>query len=193
MKDLSATYWDNRYKEGKLGWDIGHVSTPLKAYFDQLENKDLRILIPGAGNAYEAEYLNSRGFSNVAIIDWSESVIASFEERNPNFPKNQLFCEDFFEHEGEYDAIIEQTFFCAIDPNLRTRMIKKVYDLLSNNGKYVGMLFDFPLVTGPPFGGSLLEYQNLMRPIFKNVSIDKCHNSIKPRMGKEFFFIARKA
>lgn len=30
---------------------------PLKVYFDQLTNKDLKILIPGGGNSHEAEYL----------------------------------------------------------------------------------------------------------------------------------------
>ena len=58
IKDTETkNYWTNRYSKAKTGWDIGYPSTPLKTYFDQLENKDLRILIPGAGNAYEAEYL----------------------------------------------------------------------------------------------------------------------------------------
>lgn len=50
------TYWTTRYKEKKTGWDIGYPSTPIKAYADQLTDKQLKILIPGAGNAYEAEY-----------------------------------------------------------------------------------------------------------------------------------------
>ena len=51
-------YWINRYKEERTGWDIGYPSTPLKEYIDQLQDKNLRILIPGAGNGYEAEYLS---------------------------------------------------------------------------------------------------------------------------------------
>ena len=42
-------YWSNRYEEQRLGWDIGHPSTPLVEYIEQLDRKDLRILIPGAG------------------------------------------------------------------------------------------------------------------------------------------------
>ena len=55
--EKERAYWSKRYKEERTGWDIGFPSLPLKTYIDQLENKDLKILIPGAGNAYEAEYL----------------------------------------------------------------------------------------------------------------------------------------
>ena len=51
------------------GWDIGGPSTPLVKYFDQLADKQRKILIPGAGNAYEAEYLWAQGFSNVHVLD----------------------------------------------------------------------------------------------------------------------------
>lgn len=40
-------YWTERYGKGETGWDIGHVSTPIKEYVDQLEDKELKILIPG--------------------------------------------------------------------------------------------------------------------------------------------------
>jgi thiopurine S-methyltransferase len=62
MENLPAKFWDELYNTGQTGWDIGYVSTPLKAYFDQLSNQSLEILIPGAGNAYEAEYLYKNGF-----------------------------------------------------------------------------------------------------------------------------------
>ena len=46
---LDESFWDDRYRDNDIGWDIGYVSTPLMAYFDQLQNKDLKILIPGGG------------------------------------------------------------------------------------------------------------------------------------------------
>ena len=48
---FNESFWDNKYKTNKTGWDLGQVSPPLKAYFDQLENKDLKILIHGERNA----------------------------------------------------------------------------------------------------------------------------------------------
>ncbi|NNK12536.1 MAG: SAM-dependent methyltransferase, partial [Flavobacteriaceae bacterium] len=62
-------FWDQRYLNRKMGWDIGEVSSPLKAYIDQLSSKDIRILVPGAGNGYEVAYLYENGFKDVYALD----------------------------------------------------------------------------------------------------------------------------
>ena len=54
---FDTTFWEAKYTHKLTRWDIGYISTPLKLYFDQLTNKNISILIPGAGNGYEAEYL----------------------------------------------------------------------------------------------------------------------------------------
>ena len=54
---MEKSFWDSRWENAETGWDLGGVSAQLKAYIDQLESKKLSILIPGCGNAYEAEYL----------------------------------------------------------------------------------------------------------------------------------------
>jgi methyl halide transferase len=55
--NLDKDFWNNKYIENNTGWDLENVSPPIAAYFDQVENKALKILIPGAGNSHEAEYL----------------------------------------------------------------------------------------------------------------------------------------
>ena len=54
---LGKEYWEEKYAKNSTGWNIGYISTPIKEYIDQLQNKSIKILIPGAGNSYEAEYL----------------------------------------------------------------------------------------------------------------------------------------
>ena len=54
---LTKSFWEDKYVNFETGWDIGYISTPIKSYIDKLKNKEISILIPGAGNAYEAEYL----------------------------------------------------------------------------------------------------------------------------------------
>ena len=88
--DLSEKAWDNRYLNNDIGWDLGTVSPPLKAYFDQLENKELKILIPGGGNAHEAEYLFNSGFVNVFVVDLSKTAIDNIKKRIPEFPSSHL-------------------------------------------------------------------------------------------------------
>src|SRR5690349_19849911 len=121
-------FWNKRYADNEIQWDLGYPSPPLKEYIDQLEDKNLRILIPGAGNAYEAEYLLEKGFTNVTIVDISELAVAGAAKRFQKFPSEnyKLIHEDFFYHNGLYDLILEQTFFCAIDPQLRGYYADKV-------------------------------------------------------------------
>jgi methyl halide transferase len=189
------TYWTNRYKEQNTGWDIGYPSTPLKEYINQLKDKSISILIPGAGNAYEAECLIEQGFKNVHVMDISKIPLNNFIARNSNFPKHQLIETDFFEHKGQYDLILEQTFFCSFEPikTNRENYAKQMNALIKPNGKLVGVWFDIPLIEGNmdkrPFGGSKNEYLEYLNPYFETKVFEKSYNSIKPRANQEMFGI----
>jgi thiopurine S-methyltransferase len=187
-------FWTLRYKEGRTGWDIGYPSTPIKEYVDQLEDKNLKILIPGAGNAYEAAYLFEQGFENVHILDISPIPLKRFKERYPDFPDTQLIEGNFFEHTGQYDLIFEQTFFCSFPPKPENRQAYAIQmsALLKPDAKLAGLWFTMPL-TGDmvkrPFGGNKEEYLGYFTPHFKVHTFEECHNSIAPRQGNELFGI----
>jgi SAM-dependent methyltransferase len=186
-------YWEKRWKDGDTGWDIGSASTPLKAYIDQLKDKSLRILIPGCGNGYEAEYLWQQGFLNTFVVDISETALNNFHKRVPSFPKDHLLCADFFSLTGSYDLILEQTFFCALVPTLRKTYVAQMNNLLVPGGKLVGLLFDDLLNTDkPPYGGTETEYRSLFESRFNFLTFDKAYNSIPPRAGRELFLIFKK-
>ncbi len=182
------TFWNHKYLSGETGWDIGHVSRPLKEYIDQLNDKSLKILIPGGGNSYEAEYLIKNGFSNVFVVDISKIPLNNLADREPLFPKENLLHSDFFELDNTFDLILEQTFFCALDPTLREEYVKKIYQLLKTNGKLVGLLFNIPLNNDrPPFGGNEVVYTSLFKEKFKMEKIEAAYNSIPEREGNELF------
>jgi thiopurine S-methyltransferase len=185
---LNERFWDNKYKSEQTGWDIGSISTPLKEYFDQLTNQKLKILIPGGGNSYEAEYLHNLGFKNVYVVDISATALTNFQKRVPSFPNQHLINANFFDLEDSFDLIIEQTFFCAINPNLRTEYASKMSELLLTNGKLVGLFFNIPLFEDrPPFGGTKKEYIPYFKPYFKLNIIENSYNSILERRGNELF------
>lgn len=187
--ELNSAFWSNRYQNQETGWDLGSISTPLKEYFDSLAQKDLSILIPGAGNCYEGEYLLEKGFTHVTILDYAPEALEGFRNRVAQHAKAKLVCADFFSHRGQYDLIVEQTFFCALYPNLREAYAKQMQQLLKPGGKLCGLLFTtVPNEQGPPFGGSLAEYQKLFNPLFHILKLEPCRNSIKPRAGRELFF-----
>lgn len=191
--NFDQNYWENNYKNNQIGWDIGYASPPIINYIDQLTNKDISILIPGAGNAYEADYLFNNEFNDVTVLDISKQPLNNFIKRNPSFPKDKLIQENFFEYNQKFDLIIEQTFFCSLSPELRSNYVEKMASLLNDNGKLIGLLFDFPLTEeGPPYGGSLSEYMNSFSKEFNTITLERCYNSIKPRDGRELFIIFEK-
>lgn len=190
---LNQNYWSTRYEENDIKWDIGEISTPMKEYFDQLEDKSLKILIPGSGNSYEAEYLHLKGFTNVYVADFANEPLENLKLRVPSFPETHLLHQDFFDINSKFDLIFEQTFFCALMPELRPKYVEKMIDLLLFNGKLVGLFFNFEQTkAGPPFAGSIKEYKELFQQHFKIVKLENCYNSISTRSGNELFFIFKK-
>lgn len=193
MTTFDKNYWENRYQNDSSPWDIGTITTPLKEYIDQITDKSLRVLVPGAGNGHEFEYLVAQGFTNSHVLDIAPTPLENIRERLPELDSSRLIYDDFFKHDATYDLIIEQTFFCALDPSLREKYIKKMHSLLAPKGKLAGLLFQFPLTEqGPPFGGDVEEYKKSFGDLFTIHTLETAHNSIKPREGKELFFIFEK-
>jgi len=190
--NLNSDYWENRYLNNDIGWDAGSITTPLKEYIDQIDNKELKILIPGAGNGHEFNYLIQNGFHNTFVVDLAPTPLKRISELHPDF-HHQIIQGNFFDQQGQYDLILEQTFFCALHPELRKEYVAKIHDLLNDKGKIAGLLFQFPLTeAGPPFGGSKEEYLDLFRDHFTIKTLDTANNSIKPRAGRELFIIFEK-
>ncbi len=189
--DNTENFWDQRYKAGETGWDTGSITMPLKEYIDGLKSKELKILIPGCGNAYEAEYLAEQGFTNVTLIDISSVVVKELKKKftDTTAASIKIIGGDFFELQGNYDLVLEQTFFCAIDPSLRKDYILKMQELLQPSGILAGVLFNRDFVGGPPFGGNATAYEQLFAPYFDILKLEPCYNSITPRTGSEVFII----
>jgi methyl halide transferase len=166
---LSGEYWSKRFQNQDTPWDAGAPTPPLQDFIDGLTDKHLAILIPGCGHAYEAQYLLEKGFTNVTVLDIAseplEVLRQKLEEKGLQ-NKINLVNEDFFAHTGQYDLILEQTFFCA--------------------------LFDRFFEDGPPFGGSEDEYRIRFSPPFKIKTLEPCLNSHPKRAGTELFIEFRK-
>lgn len=188
---MNSQFWDDRYKNHQTGWDIGYAAPAFTEYFEGITDKNLKILIPGAGNGYEAEYLFLKGFTNVFVLDIALTPLKNLKERLPDFPGEKLLQLDFFDLEDRFDMVWEQTFFCAIDPSMRMEYVVKMHGILKQTGKLAGLLFNFPLTeTGPPFGGDEETYRAYFLPYFNIEKMETAYNSIKPRKGRELFFIA---
>lgn len=185
---LTPSYWESRWQEGQTGWDIGYVSTPLKEYFDQKDEKDLDILIPGCGNAWEGEYLFQSGFKKTHLIDIAPSATEKIKNRVPELPDYQVITGDFFELNRTFDIVVEQTFFCALSPAERPNYARKMHEIIRPGGSLIGVLFDTQFgFDHPPYGGDKDEYLGYFSELFEVKVMERCHNSIEPRQGRELF------
>jgi len=127
----------------------------------------------------------------------SSIPLQSFKERNPDFPEDQLLEGNFFELEGQFELIFEQTFFCSFEPTkeLRGLYADKMASLLKRGGKLVGLWFNHPLVLDAdkrPYGGSKDEYLSYLTIHLHLKIFDDCYNSIESRIGQEYFGIFEK-
>ncbi|MFK8054746.1 MAG: SAM-dependent methyltransferase [Saprospiraceae bacterium] len=192
--ELNASYWQERWLNQKTGWDIGHANHGLVNEVKKRFPTSTKILIPGAGRGHEAEALWSAGYLNTYVCDWAPEafdylrasevlakVIPDIEEA-----KSRLIVSDFFELTDSYDLILEQTFFCAIDPSMREKYVQQAAYLLKPVGKWMGILFDCHFPTeGPPFGGDKQDYISLFSESFEIEHLDRFKDSITPRQNKE--------
>jgi SAM-dependent methyltransferase len=189
-------FWSGLWQEGRTRWDIGYAVPIITDYAAQLADKSMKILIPGAGNGYEAEHLHNHGFTNVYVLDIAKQPLDNLKARAEGFPARHLINQNFFEHEGKYDLILEYLFFITLHPSIRPEYPKKIYSLLNPEGRLVGSLLNDKLddidkledrQEGPPYGGTKEEYIKYFEPYFDVKVYETAYNSIKPREGRELF------
>ncbi|MFU1856727.1 methyltransferase domain-containing protein [Sphingobacterium sp. NGMCC 1.201703] len=191
--DLNKEYWDSRYKNRETGWDIGYASPALIEYAETVIPKEASILIPGCGNAYEAKALLESGFENITLLDIAPTLVHQVQKNFGEAAQVRVICQDFFEHGEKYDYILEQTFFCALDPSLRKKYSNKIAELLHPNGILAGLLFNREFDSeGPPFGGKKSGYQQLFQKDFHILKMEDCSNSIPQRQGSELFIVLKR-
>ncbi|WP_434352537.1 methyltransferase [Psychrobacter sp. HD31] len=176
----SPEFWDLAYSKAKPRFDHGQVLPAVKRYFSQPDiDKSVNILIPGAGNAYEAEFLHQQGYKNVYVVDFAPTPIANFRHRVASFPYERVMKVDFFEladitpdFKHKFDYIIEKAFFCAITPDLRKKYVNTMYHLLKHKGVLFGIFVieesasDQESYLYPPYTCTFEDYKALFMSQF---------------------------
>lgn len=192
MLKLNKEYWKQRYRSGNTQWDIGKPSPQLIQLAKKYASESDRILIPGAGRGHEYVKLKDIGFQNVYLCDWANEAFDALRGHPMTNDSDLMVC-DFFELSGNFDLILEMTFFCALEPSLRKAYVRKCYDLLNDDGLLCGLWFDRDFnQDGPPFGGSREEYTNLLFDQFDILKMETASLSIAPRANKEVMIVCQR-
>jgi SAM-dependent methyltransferase len=199
VTDLSPDAWNERYQNGNTPWDL---SGPTPEFVRLLDEGRLppkgKALVPGGGRGHDAILLAQRGY-DVDLVDFApDAVHAALAEASRQKAVLYGYCRNFFDlpatgyHQASYDVLLEYTFFCAIDPELRPRYAQTAASLLKPGGLLVGLFFPTSIdKAGPPFAVSQAEVEKLFAPSFE-VTFEKPARSVKPREGREFLGLLRR-
>ena len=186
--------WQRHYDEGDLGWDLGQVAPPFIKLFESKTILPGKTLIPGCGRGHEVIYLAENGFE-VTAVDYSPGAVnhlkSTVQERNL---KCEVLYLDFFgidsSHNGVYDLLIEQTFFCAISPEQRSFYVSTVARALKKGGMLAGLFYHTGEEEGgPPFNTTREDIKKYFSDSFEIRQLSKAEDSAEQRKNKEWLAI----
>ena len=183
----ASPHWEALWADGLAKgsrFDVAGVSRPLAAELSRRRNHAstsasgrtiMSALIPGAGRAYDAIALAEHGFDSVIAADLSPTACAAAREEIATYYNADhgdstainVICADFFDLEGQYDFIWDNTFLCALDPSTRERWALKMKELLKpETGELITCVFPIgEREGGPPFALSVPLVKSLLEPV----------------------------
>ena len=177
-------FWDLRFNTGVIPWNAGGVPAEVTAFARdfrrlrfpaQLETdaarplRELRILIPGCGHAFEAACFAALG-GQVTALDFSAAAITKAREVLGNWP-GELLHADFFAYEppSPPDLIYERAFLCALPRKCWRDYAGKTAALLPAGALLAGFFLYGEEGKGPPFAAAPETVRDLLGPFFSCV------------------------
>ncbi len=193
----SFQFWEDIYLADDAGWDLGGITPAIESIADTITPGKVCIL--GCGRGYDAVMFAKKGFK-VTAVDFAPSAIKSVKglalEANVIVRAIQ---DDIFsltpEYSNTFDTIIEQTCFCAINPNRRLEYVRLVKALLKQGGKLIGLWFPLDKTLkegGPPYGTTVEEVKSIFNHGWIIKREEFPHLSIPSRKGREKLIIFKK-
>ena len=188
--------WQKHYDDNELSWDLGEVANPFVRMWEDKAITPGTLIVPGCGQGHEVIYFAERGFQ-VTGVDFSPGAVKLLRESLGSKQLSaQVLHRNFFEledaHDQAYDAVLEQTFFCAIHPDQREAYVDTVSRILKPNGMLLGLFYQTGEDGGPPFNTTESDIRNHFSEAFDIERLEKCLFSNEKRKDKEWLAVLRK-
>ena len=191
------SWWEDRWRRGEAGWDLGGPAPPFVALLDSpAAPRPGAMAVVGCGAGHEVLLFARHGF-DVVGFDFAETAI-ELARRNAVAAGVAASFEriDFFElarlRPGQFDYVLEHAFFTAIEPRDRGRYEEVVHALLRPGGELIGLFWQHERPGGPPHGTSEAELRALFGARFQIERLGLAEGSVERRRGEELLARFRK-
>ena len=184
MKSTEMEFWDCRYRTGRMPWDYHGVPEALQTYLRT--TPEGRVLIPGCGSGYEVRAFHERGW-DVLAIDYSPAAVARSCEVLGALADKVLLA-DFFKHDfggRRFDVIYERTFLCSLPPKTWPSYAQRMAELLTDNGRLIGLFLYGHEDEPPPYPLTEAEAQRLFGDKFVRIVDQPVTDSMPLFAGRE--------
>ncbi|XP_041989791.1 probable thiol methyltransferase 2 isoform X1 [Salvia splendens] len=182
---------DKCWDEGLTPWDLGNPTPVLVHLHNTGSLPKGRALVPGCGSGYDVvamacaeHHVVGLDVSDIAIKKAIELTSGSPNAEHCTFLKTDFFtwCPDQL-----FDLIFDYTFFCAIEPELRSLWAKKMSNLLKPDGELITLIYPIDdHEGGPPYKVSVADYEEELHTVgFEATQISENELAIAPRKGRE--------
>ncbi|NOZ74226.1 MAG: methyltransferase domain-containing protein [FCB group bacterium] len=190
--ETTVEFWDQRYQQNTIPWDLNAPNPVFVRLSKELKPGTLAIF--GAGRGHEAIEFARQGFS-VMAIDFAPRAIQYITQQAKQYNQTiETYLGDIFQlpkkFSGRFDYILEQTCYCAIDPNNRPAYEESAWDLLRPGGELFGLWFPLhkPREAGGPPWGVEVESVKTQFKRWKILDAGFPPDSSPDRREKEYYF-----
>jgi SAM-dependent methyltransferase len=118
-----------------------------------------------------------------------EAIAAARELALKEGAKVTFLLEDLFrldpEKHGVFDILLEQTCFCAIDPDRRQDYVRMAVRMIRPGGELVGLFYVHGREGGPPWTTTAEEVRSLFCEDFDFLEFAITEHSVESRKGEE--------
>ena len=171
----AAAAWDQRYREGRDGWELGAPAPPLDAFVREDPRCPLPtgpVLVPGCGRGHEAALLADLGFEAIGLDLSGEALREARRLHGAARPGLRWLQADLLDAaslrsaalaDRSLQGVVEHTCFCAIDPSRRLDYLAAVTRLLAPGGWLLGLFWCHDRPGGPPFGSDPQQLDDQLR------------------------------
>ncbi len=197
-EELDAEQWNARWARADTPWDMRRPSPPLAHWLARGElPAGRRVFVPGCGSGHEVRLLAAAGFECVGA-DFAADAAAAARQTIAGVWGATIIEVDVLAPasvDAPFDWIFDQTFFCALHPDLRPRYAPALRRWLAPGGELWAIVLRTENTDRPPFDVTPEAYSELLRgAAFEIVETRALQAESHPaRRGRETLVRARAA